>query len=84
MVPKTADQPTLEEIKRFKEYGGVLMFMHWAMNQPEGKTEPLGKLLALGCQTCGLPKPPPDIEQALLTAAFRLAGQGVPFTTNFA
>mgnify|MGYP007017497744 CR=1 FL=1 len=77
-------QLTSEEIARFEKYGGVLMFMHWAMNQPEGKTKPLGELLITGCRLCNLPHPPDDIEAGLLSVAFRLAGQGVPFTTVMA
>ena len=70
-------KPTPEEIR----YGGVLMFMHWAMNQPEGKTKPLGELLLVGCRACSLPYPGKEIEAAILTVAFRLASQEVPFTT---
>jgi hypothetical protein len=57
------------------------MFMNWAWEQPEGKNKSFGELLELGCQTFKLPHPPPKMEATLLGVAFRLAGQGVPFTT---
>lgn len=71
-------RPTAEE----REYSRVLQFMHWAMNQPEGKGKAFGELLKLGCETLGLPLPPPEIEAGLLKAAFKLAG--VPFSTVMA
>ena len=76
-----APKPTPEEMLALREYAGVLAFMHWAMNQPEGKTKGLGELLTTGCAVCGLDYPDRTIESALLVVGFRLAAQDVPFTT---
>jgi hypothetical protein len=65
-------------------YANVLGFMWWAMNEPQGKTKPLGELMRLGCQAHGLPAPPTAVEEALLTAAFKLAANGTPFSTVMA
>lgn len=67
-----------------RRYARVLQFMHWAMNQPEGKGKKLEELLHLGCKGAGLPNPPPHIEEALLLAAFKLAANGVPYSTIYA
>lgn len=77
--------PDKEEFARLVDkYAPVLMFMSWAMNQPEGKLKPLGELMRIGCDQHKLPPPPPKIEQALLIAGFKLAVQDVPFTTTVA
>lgn len=62
------------------QYAVVLIFMHWAMNEPQGKTVSLGDLMRLGCEVNKLPLPPAEIEEALMKVAFRLAAQNVPFT----
>ena len=60
---ETAPEMTPEEYLRFKKYGGVLAFMHWAMTQPEGKTKSFGELLILGCKVRNLPHPEPTLNK---------------------
>jgi len=74
---KSIDEETL---RLAGEYAAVLIFMHWAMNEPQGKCLPLGELMQLGCQAHNLPPPSAEIEGALMRVAFRLAAQDVPFT----
>lgn len=78
-MPK-ADYDKLPSAKRaeFEEYTQVLMFMHWAWIQPEGKKKPLGELLVLGCKGANLPLPEPKMKQALLVLAFKLCGTPFP------
>jgi len=83
-VSEVAEKPerVIDEVTRklADQYAVVLIFVHWAMNEPQGKTVSLGELMQLGCEANKLPPPPAEIEEALMRVAFRLASQNVPFT----
>lgn len=74
------DYAKLDPVKRaeLEDYTQVIMFMHWAWNQPGGNKKPLGELLALGCKGAKLPLPSPKVEQALLTTALKLINAPLP------
>jgi hypothetical protein len=62
------------------EYADVLRFVHWAIQQPEGKGRSFGELIRLGCGRLGKPYPPPHIEEAILRLAYEIASKDIPYS----